>query len=53
MSVVVMNPHRRGAILAVHAGLTREEARDLVRVYRCLGYEGGAITVTPQQQEAA
>jgi len=30
MSVVVMNPYRRSAILAVHHGLTLEKASELV-----------------------
>ncbi len=46
MRVIVVNPHRRSAVLAVHDGLTPEEARELVAIYRALGYQDGTITVT-------
>ncbi len=53
MSVEVLNPNRRGAVLAVHDGLTAEEANELVRIYRALGYPDASISVAPQQQQEA
>ncbi len=53
MTVIVLNPQRRSAVLAVHAGFTPEEARELGAVYRCLGYADVTVIVTEQQQPAA
>lgn len=46
-TVTIVDPRYRGRVLAVHAGLSAHEARELAAVYRALGYPDASITVAP------
>jgi hypothetical protein len=45
--LVIADSTYRSRIVAVHVDLTADDARELSRVYRALGYVEDSITITP------
>lgn len=48
--LTVSDPTRRGSVLAVHADLSRTDARELLAVYGALGYPPDRLDVAPQAE---